>query len=598
MGVSRLQPTTASPPALLLTSLFIATAVVASSSSPSPARPRATGKRRRPPRRSSPGTPPRRCRPRSAAASRPCSTCARPARAGCHPTASALLRLVGHRQPPGLAARRAPHASPCSSRAVRTRPPCGRDPRRQRPRRLARPRRRGEPRPLPAGGGRAAPSRRHPAQARRADLPRLRHRRLALGLLPGQRPQARLVRHLSLRLASRGTEAASSTRTACGASPTTAPTAAPARQGDGQLGREYLRVTTPPPRSPDAALRPGRARGVHAVYASADDGECSCARRSSASSAALPLQHGHAASSTPSRRSSSTTSPASPSTAKRRASSTPSTRAATRAARPRRPRLLPSCSCRRCPTARPRLRGRTSPRRPLHRLSVDNRATAPPTSFVLDWKTGTLAQWHAAQRARRSTRRASRRQRWSRTRRATARRSRCSCAGPRSVRRRPAPWSSSSTAGPRGSPRPGFNPGAQLFVDAGFILRRAQRARQRRLRQDLAPRRRRPQAPRRDHRHRGLRALHPRARGRRTAVAAQDRHHRRQLRRLLDAGRHDDVRRRLRRRRLGRRHQQPDHVPQEHRRLPPRRCAPPSTAIRTRTATRCSSSPPSPTSTR
>ena len=55
----------------------------------------------------------------------------------------------------------------------------------------------------------------------------------------------------------------------------------------------------------------------------------------------------------------------------------------------------------------------------------------------------------------------------------------------------------------RGSDHAGFTAVAQLFVDRGLRARAAERARLERLRQDVAARRRRPEAARRDHRHRG-----------------------------------------------------------------------------------------------
>ena len=57
---------------------------------------------------------------------------------------------------------------------------------------------------------------------------------------------------------------------------------------------------------------------------------------------------------------------------------------------------------------------------------------------------------------------------WKAIRRATARRFRCSCAGRRAARPRPARWWSTSTAGRKGRAAPA-SPQAQLFVDAGFI---------------------------------------------------------------------------------------------------------------------------------
>ena len=80
-----------------------------------------------------------------------------------------------------------------------------------------------------------------------------------------------------------------------------------------------------------------------------------------------------------------------------------------------------------------------------------------------------------------------------------------SSAGPRAASPQPCPVVVEFHGGPEGQAQPGFSTYAQIFVDAGLRLRRAERARQRRLRQDLARRRQRPQAPRDPDRHRGRR---------------------------------------------------------------------------------------------
>ncbi len=100
-------------------------------------------------------------------------------------------------------------------------------------------------------------------------------------------------------------------------------------------------------------------------------------------------------------------------------------------------------------------------------------------------------------------------------------------------------------------PRPALRPGR-------IRPRRAQRPGERRVRKGVARRGQRRRAPEGHHRHRRLRQVGPGALGTQRQ-GAEGRHHGRKLRRLLDARRHDDVRRHLRRGRVRRRHGQPRH---------------------------------------
>ncbi len=80
----------------------------------------------------------------------------------------------------------------------------------------------------------------------------------------------------------------------------------------------------------------------------------------------------------------------------------------------------------------------------------------PIQSYSTDWKTRKLVAWHAGSSPR-STRLALPGKRWSRTRRATGRRSPCSCAAPPRATS-PVRWSSTFTAAPRGSRRRASGP--------------------------------------------------------------------------------------------------------------------------------------------
>ena len=217
-------------------------------------------------------------------------------------------------------------------------------------------------------------------------------------------------------------------------------------------------------------------------------------------------------------------------------------------------------------------------------------AKAPTTSYVFDWQTQKLVQWVMPSTPEIDT-----------SKFAVASLetypARDGTKIPMFVRRpagceKPAARCPVARALPRRARRAG-PPGLQhLRADLRrrrLRVRRAQRARQRRLRQGVAPRRRRPEAPPGDHRHRGrveVRAQRVGARGQ----GAEGRHHGRQLRRLLDARGHDDVRGRVRRGRRERRHVEPAHVPPEHGAVSTRPADERVRRSRRRIATRSSSS--------
>ena len=137
--------------------------------------------------------------------------------------------------------------------------------------------------------------------------------------------------------------------------------------------------------------------------------------------------------------------------------------------------------------------------------------------------------------------------------------------------------------GPEGQSAPGFSPASAAVRRRRVRLRPAQRARQRRLRQDVARTPTTGPSGSRSSPTSRTRARYIRARLGRERQGAEGRRRRRQLRRLLDADWHDVVRRRVRRRRVDRRDLEPAHVPHRTPRRTAASCAPRSTAIRRRT---------------
>lgn len=111
--------------------------------------------------------------------------------------------------------------------------------------------------------------------------------------------------------------------------------------------------------------------------------------------------------------------------------------------------------------------GNTTPDGRYTTLGIET-ATSPPVSWVLDWKTGTLTRWVVPSAPEVDTRRfAAASLEYYPARDGTkipmfVRRP-PSCAGG------PCPVVVSFHGGPEGQAQPGFNPMAQLFVDAGFI---------------------------------------------------------------------------------------------------------------------------------
>ena len=227
---------------------------------------------------------------------------------------------------------------------------------------------------------------------------------------------------------------------------------------------------------------------------------------------------------------------------------------------------------------------------------------APRTSYVYDWETKSAHPVGAARAPPRSTSRSSRWRASRATRRATERRSRCSCATPPAARPRrpraatPARWSSSSTAAPRARPSRASAPApSSSSTRASSSWSPTCAAATATGRRGSTP----TTGPKRLHvitdiEDAGKYARTHFARGGKAPKVGD---HGRQLRRLLDAHRDDDVRRHLRRGRVDRRLLEPRHVPRRTPRPIGACCASPSTAIRTRTRRRCGSSRPSPTST-
>ena len=222
-------------------------------------------------------------------------------------------------------------------------------------------------------------------------------------------------------------------------------------------------------------------------------------------------------------------------------------------------------------------------------------ATAPPQSWVYDWTTKKLTQWVVPERPR--GRHDDLRRRDARALPGARRHEDPGLRPPaEELRPGPVPGRRPLPRRPRGAGDARLLAHRAALGRRGLRPRRAQRARQRRLRQDLARRRQRPEAPRRPDRHRGRGEVGAH-RLRRERQGAEGGRHGRQLRRLRDAHRDDEVRGRLRRRRLERRHLEPRHASCRTRRPTAASSAPPSTATSRRTRTRSSSSPPRPTST-
>ena len=374
--------------------------------------------------------------------------------------------------------------------------------------------RRGEPRPLPAR------SRRRPAQARSSTSRRCRRslavhqRRRASALLPRQRHEARLVRHLPLGHRDAASASWSSTRRASGRSPTT--------QGDelllvknlGSTQRVYrVRPTT---QEAHAALRPGRARGVRRSRTARSRARCSCATHKLGDFRRLyTLEGGKLDADHP--RGEARRRRASRSTTRASASTTRSTRAATRGS---------TCSTRRrCkPIALPKLppADHTSLRGHLARTAGSSQSPSSGATAAADAGRLRLADEEARRVARARARPRSTSTQFApptleTTRRATARRSRCSCGARATCAGRPLPGHRVLPRRPRGAGAAGLLAARADVRRRRLRLRRAQRARQRRLRQGVAPRRRRPEAPRRHHRHRGRREVHHDGVGARTA---------------------------------------------------------------------------------
>ena len=140
-------------------------------------------------------------------------------------------------------------------------------------------------------------------------------------------------------------------------------------------------------------------------------------------------------------------------------------------------------------------------------------------AVVYDWQTKKVDDVARARDARGRRRRSSRSATLETTRRATAPRSRCSCAARRSARRTPARSSSQFHGGPEGQSRPGFSPVGAAVRRRGLRVRRAQRARldgygKAWLHADDGPKRLAGH-----HRHRGRREVHHAARGRKNGKA-------------------------------------------------------------------------------
>ena len=161
---------------------------------------------------------------------------------------------------------------------------------------------------------------------------------------------------------------------------------------------------------------------------------------------------------------------------------------------PLRPRREDAASRSRCRSSRrapttstPARRRRTaaSPR------SASRPRRRPRTSYVYDWKTGTLTRWVVPSAPEVDTTHVRRRDARELPGARRHEDPRLRAAPEELRRRRPARSSSSSTAAPRGRRQPGFSTVRAALRRRRLRLRRAQRARQRRLRQDVARRRQR-----------------------------------------------------------------------------------------------------------